>query len=65
MSVNVLANDDLGDPTATITGLVAGAVGDDIDIGNGHFQLTSDGTAKFTGVAPAVSSMMVAWGVNT
>lgn len=52
VSVNVLSNDDLGDPTATITALQAGGVGEDIDLGNGHFQLNSNGTATLSAIAP-------------
>lgn len=52
VSVNVLSNDDLGNPAATITDLQAGGVGEDIDLGNGHFRLSSDGTATLQAITP-------------
>lgn len=47
VSVSVLGNDDLGNPAATITGVLTGSVGETVDVGGGQFTLSADGTATF------------------
>jgi len=47
ITINVLSNDDLGNPAATITGVQTGSVGETIDVGNGTFVLNANGTATY------------------
>jgi hypothetical protein len=48
VTCNVLGNDSLGNPTATITAVLTGSVGETIGVGAGTFVLNANGTATYS-----------------